>query len=217
MNFQKRVFMNFERLNEIAFKMMGKRKSHMEREIGAAYFHGQRTGKGAVQLRKALVPQDNSMDDILLCAGMFHDMCKGLEPHSNNAAFLCREVLKNELTEAEMEQVCALIAAHDKRHPGTDVNTVWEKILQDADILDHYGSQGVWMSNTYYAYCGQREMAALGEFYFNEWDPQCAHDRKKLNFDLSKELFDEKCAFESSVIERMLKEAEGTLLPLQEK
>lgn len=207
--------MNFDHLNEIAFKMMGKRKSHFEREVGAAYFHGQRTGKSAVQLRKKLVPGDDSMDESLLCAGMFHDMCKGLEPHSDNAAHLCRAVLKEELTAAEMEQVCRLIAAHDKRHPGTDVNTVWEKILQDADILDHYGSQGVWMSTTYYVYHGQREMMALGEYYFSEWDAQCARDRVKLNFDLSKELFDEKCAFERSVIERMLQEGEGKLLPLE--
>lgn len=201
--------MDFARLNEIAFRLMGKRKSHFEREVGAAYFHGQRTGKGAVLLRKKLFPQDGSMDDILLCAGMFHDMCKGLEPHSDNAAFLCRKVLAGELTEAEMDAVCGLIAAHDKRHPGTDENTVWEKLLQDADVLDHYGSQGIWMSNTYYAYHGQREMAALSEFYFSEWDPQCENDRKKLNFDLSKQIFDEKCAFERSVIQRMIKEADG--------
>ena len=204
--------MDFQRLNQIAFRMMGKRKSHFEREVGAAYFHGQRTGKGAVELRKRLFPQDSSMDDILLCAGFFHDMCKGLEPHSDNAAFLCREILKDELTENEMEQVCRLIAAHDKRHPGTEINTVWERLLQDADVMDHYGSQGIWMSTTYYVYHGQREMAALGEFYFNEWDQQWKMDRDKLNFDLSKQIFDEKVAFEGDVIRRMLQEADGNYI-----
>ena len=201
--------MDFERLNEIAFRLMGKRKSHLEREAGAAYFHGQRTGKSAVLLRKKLIPDESGMDDILLCAGMFHDMCKGLEPHADNAAFLCRKVLADELTAEEMDAVCQLIHNHDKRHPGTEINTVWERILQDADVLDHYGSQGLWMSNTYYAYCGQREMAALGEFYFSEWEPQCQADRAKLNFDLSRQIFDEKTAFEGSVIRRMLREAEG--------
>lgn len=201
--------MDLQRLNEIAFRQMGKRKSHYEREVGAAYFHGQRTGKGAVALRKRLFPEDNSMDDILLCAGMFHDMCKGLEPHADNAAFLCRKILKDELTEAEMEQVCRLIYCHDKRHPGTEENSIWERLLQDADVLDHYGSQGIWMSNTFYVYHGQREMAALGEFYFDEWDKQCQMDRMKLNFDLSKQIFDEKVAFEASVIRRMLQEADG--------
>ena len=201
--------MDFQRLNEIAFRLMGKRKSHYEREVGAAYFHGQRTGKGAVALRKRLFPEDNSMDDILLCAGLFHDMCKGLEPHADNAAFLCRKVLAEELTETEMEKVCRLIYCHDKRHPGTEENSIWERLLQDADVLDHYGSQGIWMSNTYYVYHGQREMAALGEFYFDEWDKQCQMDRVKLNFDLSKQIFDEKVAFEASVIRRMLQEADG--------
>ncbi|MBR6809606.1 MAG: HD domain-containing protein [Clostridia bacterium] len=201
--------MDFQKLDRIAFRLMGKRKSHLEREVGAAYFHGKRTGKSAVELRKRLFPEEDGMDDILLCAGMFHDMCKGLEPHADNAAFLCRKVLAEELTEKEMDAVCQLIHNHDKRHPGTEVNTVWERLLQDADVLDHYGSQGIWMSNTYYAYCGQREMAALSEFYFKEWEPQCEMDRKKLNFDLSKQIFDEKIAFEGHVIRRMLKEAEG--------
>ncbi len=204
--------MDFQRLNQIAFRMMGKRKSHFEREVGAAYFHGQRTGKGAVELRKRLFPQDSSMDDILLCAGFFHDMCKGLEPHSDNAAFLCRKILKDELTETEMEQVCRLIYCHDKRHPGTEENSIWERLLQDADVLDHYGSQGIWLSNTYYVYHGQREMAALGEFYFNEWDQQWKMDRDKLNFDLSKQIFDEKVAFEGDVIRRMLQEADGNYI-----
>ena len=201
--------MDFTKLNEIAFRMMGKRKSHFEREVGAAYFHGLRTGKGAVALRKMLFPADSSMDDILLCAGMFHDMCKGLEPHSDNAAFLCRKVLAEELTADELDKVCSLIHAHDKRHPGTEINTVWERLLQDADVLDHYGSQGLWMSISYYAYHDQREMAVLGEFYFSEWDPQCRADRAKLNFDVSKQLFDEKVAFEAGVIRRMLREADG--------
>lgn len=201
--------MDFQKLDRIAFRLMGKRKSHLEREVGAAYFHGKRTGKSALLLRQKLVPEDSSMDDVLRCAGMFHDMCKGLEPHADNAAFLCRKVLAGEMTEAEMDMVCQLIYNHDKRHPGTEVNTVWERILQDADVLDHYGSQGLWMSNTYYAYCGQREMAALSEFYFSEWDPQCRADRAKLNFDLSRQIFDEKIAFERSVIQRMIREADG--------
>lgn len=36
--------MDFQRLDEIAAKLMKKRKSHVEREIGAVYFHGKRVG-----------------------------------------------------------------------------------------------------------------------------------------------------------------------------
>ncbi len=201
--------MDFDKLDKIAFRMMGKRKSHYEREVGAAYFHGKRTGRGAIALRKQLFPGEGDMDDVLRCAGMFHDVCKGLEPHAENAAILCREVLKEELTGKELDMVCRLIEVHDKRHPGTDENSRWEQLLQDADILDHYGSQGIWMSVTYYVYHGQREMEALGEFYFDEWEDQWKKDRRKLNFDLSKQIFDEKRIFEENVIRRMLKEAEG--------
>lgn len=201
--------MDFERLDRIAFEKIGKRKSHLEREIGACYYHGVRVAQGVVELRKKIFPNDSSHDEILRCAGLFHDVAKGIEPHPGYGAIIVRELLKNVLTEEELVAVADLIAVHDDRAPESDLHDKWIRLLQDADLLDHYGVQGVWLSFTYQAYTGQQQMMPLIDFYDGEWTESIAKSRQKLNYDISKEIFDEKAAFEYSVIERMKREGKG--------
>lgn len=201
--------MDFERLDRIAFEKIGKRKSHLEREIGACYYHGVRVAQGVVELRKKIFPNDSSHDEILRCAGLFHDVAKGIEPHPGYGAIIVRELLKNVLTEEELVAVADLIAVHDDRAPESDLHDKWIRLLQDADLLDHYGVQGVWLSFTYQAYTGQQQMMPLIDFYDGEWTESIAKSRQKLNYDISKEIFDEKAAFEYSVIERMKHEGKG--------
>lgn len=200
--------MDFDALNKLAFKYMGKKKSHQEREIGAAYYHGKRVANGVIELRKKLF-DDDSMDDALRCAGMFHDIGKGIEPHTHTGAVLVRDLLKDQMSETELEQVCRLIEAHNDRNPQTDAHSWDEKLLQDADLLDHYGSQGIWMSVSYYAYTTQQEMNQVPAFYMTEWQEQMAKHRKLLNFDLSKQIFDDKVSFEMKIANRMEIEKDG--------
>lgn len=200
--------MDFEKLDQLAFKYMGRRKSHKEREMGAAYFHGRRVANGAIELRKML-SGDDSRDDIIRCAGMFHDIGKGIEPHSHSGAILVRDLLKDEMTEEELNQVCRLIETHCDRRPGTDAHTWDEKILQDADLLDHYGSQGIWLSINYFAYTTQQEMDQVPDFYGKEWPEQTKVHRELLNFDIAKKIFDDKVAFERLVADRMMLEKDG--------
>lgn len=201
--------MDFERLDSLAQKYMLRRKTHIEREIGDVYFHGKRVAKSALLLRERIFPENRQWDDILYCAGMFHDIGKGIEPHNHSGAVLVRDLLKDELTAFEMDSVCAIIEAHNDRRPGTDVHTEWEKLIQDADLLDHYGTQGIWLSCNYYAYMGQKEMNQIPEFYFSEWKEQVKSHREYLNYAVSKEIFDEKVRFEWSVVERMELEGKG--------
>lgn len=203
--------MDFERLDKLAFHYMGKKKSHREREIGAAYYHGKRVAGGVIALRKRLF-DDDAMDDILRCAGMFHDIGKGIEPHSHTGAVLVRELLKEEMPESELEQVCRLIEAHGDRRMRMGTHTWDELLLQDADLLDHYGSQGIWMSVSYYAYTTQQGMDQVPAFYQTEWPSQIAEHRKLLHYDVSKAIFDDKIAFEKSVVARMAVEQNGIYL-----
>ena len=70
--------MDFEQLDELARKLMKKRKSHVEREIGSIYYHGRRVSRLVLELRRLIVPDDDSMDDVLRLAGLFHDVGKGI-------------------------------------------------------------------------------------------------------------------------------------------
>lgn len=196
--------MNFDELDKLAFEYMGKKKSHKERETGAAYYHGKRVATGVIELRRKLF-DDDSMDDILRCAGMFHDVGKGIEPHSRTGAVLVRDLLKDEMSETELGHVCRLISNHCDRTPQHSWD---EKLLQDADLLDHYGAQGIWMSISYYAYM-QQEMDRVPAFYMGEWKKQIVEHRKLLHFDLSKKIFDEKTTFEKKIADRMEIEKNG--------
>lgn len=200
--------MNFDTLDKLAFKYMGRKKSHLEREIGAAYYHGKRVANGVIELRKKLF-DDDSMDDVLRCAGMFHDIGKGIEPHSHTGAILVRDLLKNEMTESEINQVCRLISTHCDRQPQTGVHSWDEMLLQDADLLDHYGSQGIWMSISYYAYTTQQEMNQVPAFYKNDWQDQISKHRELLNYDASQKIFDDKVSFEMKIADRMQIEQNG--------
>lgn len=206
--------MDFERLEALAEKAMGHRKSHREREIGHVYFHGKRVANSVLLLREKLFPGDSSHDETLRCAGLFHDLGKGIEPHDRTGALLARELLREELTALELEEVCGLILAHDNRRPGSDVHSPWEKLLQDADLLDHFGTQGVWLSFTYYAYMGQKGMGELPGFYETEWEEAVSRNRAALNFEISREIYDEKIEYERSVIRRLKRENEGRFVSL---
>ena len=200
--------MDFERLDELARKYMLDRKTHRAREIGAAYFHGARVGRSAARLR-AMVTEDGSWDERLKCAGLFHDIGKGFPHHARIGALLLKEILKEEMPREDLEAVCRLVECHQDRGPGAGERTVWEKILQDADLLDHYGAQGLWMSCTYYAYEGQKGMHEAAQFYESEYPGQIKKHRKLLNFPASRKIFDEKTAFELAVAKRMRIEGQG--------
>lgn len=204
--------MDFERLDSLAKKYMIKRKTHMEREIGDVYFHGKRVARSAVLLRERIFPGNADWDGILYCSGMFHDIGKGIEPHGHSGAVLVRDLLKEELTAIELDSVCTIIEAHNDRRPGTEIHTDMEKLIQDADLLDHYGSQGIWMSCNYYAYMGQQEMQQMPVFYFSEWEEQVKKQREYLNFDVSKAIFDEKVRYEWSAVKRMETEGKGEFI-----
>lgn len=204
--------MDFVRLDALAKQYMGHRKSHLEREIGHVYFHGKRVAKSVVLLREKLFPEDGSHDDILRCAGLFHDLGKGIEPHDRTGTALARELLREELTASELEEVCGLILAHNDRTPKGGSHSCWVQLLQDADLLDHFGSQGVWLSFIFYAYAGQKGIEDLIQFYDAEWERPIPHYRSSLNFDLSRSIFDEKIAYERSVIRRLRLESDGSFL-----
>ena len=199
--------MNLDRLGELAKKYMKDRKSHRERVTGAIYYHGLRVSRGVIELRKRLT-EDGGWDDRLRAAALFHDVGKGFPRHAHIGAALARELLKDEMTARELEDVCGLIAAHQDRRPGSGEYTFWQKLLQDADLLDHYGAQGLWLG-CYYSACHDDEMMELVKFYEGEWQKQIAEHRALLNFEPSRQIFDEKAEFEMSVVRRMKLEGKG--------
>lgn len=200
--------MNFERLNEIAAHLMIDRQSHKERETGSVYFHGQRASKGVLSLRKAVLPGDSSHDDILRAAAIFHDVGKGLEPHNVYGALITREALKDEVLPEELEEIARIIEAHCDRKPGTDTHDLWCKLMQDADLLDHFGAQDIW-NIVYYSAYEKTGLDAAVQYFQEHWESFMQEHRGLLNFDLSIAIYDEKMRYERQFAERLYVEAQG--------
>ena len=200
--------MNFEKLDAVAQKLMKKRKAHPEREAGSIYDHGKRVAKLVITLRRAVVPEDNSMDDILRLAGMFHDIGKGIEPHAVFGAPLMKQAVMGLVRYEEAEEAARLILAHCDRRPDEPVHDVWARLLQDADLLDHIGTYNIWMDIQYYAHVGGG-VEAEAEFLKENAQRYAKHYRKQLNFDITKRIYDDRIGFYLEYAKRFQAEAKG--------
>ena len=155
------------------------------------------------------VTEDASHDEILRAAAIFHDIGKGIEPHAQSSAALVRGLLREEIAPQALAEIARLIAAHCDRRPREDAHDVWARLLQDADLLDHFGSYGIWMLSMNAANLSHGSIEALNEFYQNQYDEYIRKNRALLNFAQSLAVFDEKDAFVRKFASRLRVESAG--------
>ncbi len=137
--------MDIDRIANLAFEIMKDRKAQPDREVGYIFYHGKRVGKLAVKLRERLLPNDASYDEYLFAAGLFHDVGKGFNPHAEYGAYLVRNILKEYCSEEEISKIADLIYYHQGPRKEESLSE-YIKILQDADILDRFGTMQVWLN-----------------------------------------------------------------------
>lgn len=207
--------MDLDKIKRLATDLLKNRKAHIEREKGGILYHGQRTAELVLKLRKVLLPDDSSHDDILQVAAWFHDCGKGIEPHANYGAVIAREALKDYVSSHELEQICSLIRLHQDRDPGSNTHDDYTKLLQDADHLDHFGIYEVWMGIQYYAHT-EGTIQEMLDFYNMNHESHTKKHRALLNYELSKRIFDDKVSFENDYIARLNDEGQGKIHNLKE-
>lgn len=203
--------MDLQLIKQRAFENLGKRKAHHHRETGFIYYHGARVANLVINLRKLVVPEDSSKDVILQAAAYFHDVAKGIEPHSKYGALLVREMLQDLCTEGEVEQISGLIQCHAARKKRKYNN--YEMLLQDADLLDHFGTIELWMNFNYYA-IEDEDMNSSIDYYNTEFKDMALINRSLLNFEVSERIFDEKLEFVYDFVKRMEIENKGDIVAL---
>lgn len=206
--------MDLEKLKCLAYKHMGNRKAHNYRERGYIYYHGQRTANLAVELRTQILPTDDSNDEIIMAAAFFHDIAKGIEPHSIYGAIIVKEILAQYCQAKELDLIVEMIRWHQFRDKTKDYSD-YIKILQDADTLDHFGVLEIWTNFLYYAY-QEGNIKDSVEFYQKQFDDLVGKIRKGLNYNVSLEIFDEKIHFIKNFVKRMEIEAQGRICPLSD-
>ena len=202
-------------LQALAEQLLKPRKAHIDREKGGIYYHGQRVANTALLLRRAILPEDGAYDGVLTVAAWFHDIGKNIEPHARYGALLAREALREHCSAGELDEICEMISLHCDRRPGDNGYAPAVRLLQDADMVDHFGSYVLWMDIWHSA---SREGTWQELAFFDEarWDAFCARHRALLNYPLSGNIFDEKAAFVNAVYARMRVECVGGIAGLDD-
>lgn len=201
--------MDINVLKEIAYKLMGNRKAQLEREKGFIFYHGLRVSKLSLNLRKVILKEDSSHDDIITVASLFHDVAKGIEPHGKNGAVLVKDILRDYCSEDEINEIADIIYYHSLRKKNNDYSE-YIKIVQDSDMLDHFGSMDVWLSFQHCAYKDEPIQKALA-FFNNEYNAEVQKCRALLNYDVSCEIFDNRVSFTNLFVDRLRREEEGEI------
>ncbi|MDF2840232.1 MAG: hypothetical protein K0Q99_1004 [Clostridia bacterium] len=204
--------MDLELIKQRAFENLGKRKAHTHRETGFIYYHGARVANLVINLRKLVLPEDRSMDEILQAAAYFHDIAKGIEPHSKYGAVLVKEILQDLCTAEELEQIAELISCH--AHRKIRKYNSYEMLLQDADLLDHFGTIELWMNFCYSAIDDKNIDFSL-YYYDTEFKQIADKNRSLLNFGVSEKIFDEKLQFVHDFVKRMKIENIGDIVDFE--
>jgi hypothetical protein len=201
--------MNLPAIRAAAEHLMLDRYQHPDRGLGDAYHHCVRVAKLTVTLRKLILPDDDSHDDILTAAGLCHDLAKGMPEHARYGAALAREALAGLCTAGELDEVCGIINLHADR--GHSEYSNWVKLHQDADHIDHLGTYFIWFTFAHRAWRHEGDIAEIAR-----WQVQKQYKNREpwldeLNFEISREIGAEKFDFQTAFFERMRAEANGDI------
>lgn len=209
--------MNMTRIEELASELLMNKKSHPWKEIGNKYHHGIRTAKIALALRRLMFPEDNSHDEILTAAALFHDVAnseEGYKDHGKAGAIQVRGLLADFCSEAELNEICHIIEVHDdrkseRRHGYSN----WVKLHQDADYLDHAGTYDIWM-NCIQGSVWDQTAAEAAEYMANKRIEELSNAHKLINYAVSHKILDEKIEYQRQFAVRFSAEMAGEIIDL---
>ena len=199
--------MDLVKIKQILFDEMYE-KVQWTGEKSGKYYHGERVAKLALTLKKYILPDDNSHDDIIAAAGWFHDVMNGEENHTLAGAERTKILLAEHCSEWEMQEIYDIIYRHDERIADRNSFSVYAKIQQDADFLDHLGTYDIWTRFLRVS----RNRATIVEAIdgMKEWQQELDTKYEDvLNFDISKRIYREKTEFHRYFTERFSVEGTG--------
>jgi HD superfamily phosphodiesterase len=200
---------NREKLIEIGREAMAGRAVHAGREAGFTFHHGRRVGGVAVSLWERLGRPSEVDPDIVYAAGLFHDLGKGEPVHNEAGAEEVRRLLAEVCEPHEVSEIALLVARHTER--GREGLSLAARIVQDADVLDHFGGQLIWKLFVYSARHDRSPWAALQYYWCDEHQDWIDGARAGLNLDVSREAFESRRRVETAFLERFRAELDGAL------
>ena len=202
--------MNRKKCIQIARSAMAGRKAHPQRERGYTFHHGLRTARMALALHEQISKPLEVSEPLLFVAALFHDVGKGYEPHNRSGAVTIKRLLDGQLGRDELKAAGRIIREHNIRKKNRRCWTA-SKIVQDADLLDHFGAHGVWLCLYNSATHARSDEQTLNFHNGPEYQAYLAKSRKALNFQVSRLAFDGRVAIERQLMDRLAAEANGKL------
>lgn len=185
--------MDLVEIKQIMFDEMYN-KIHWNGEKSGKYYHGERVAKLALRLKTYIQPDDGEYDNIITVAGWFHDVMNGTEEHALAGAERTKLLLAEHCSEWEMCEIYNIIYKHDDRHSDRNGFSVYAKIQQDADFIDHFGSYDILLK----FFCAARDGRTVVEEIKNmreQYESLYTTFEKELNYDISKKIYRERIEF----------------------
>jgi len=172
-------------------------------EPGYRLNHGKRVEALCMQIVEA--EQLDVNRECLAIGARLHDIGKGddkFEPHGSRGARWVRERFADLMPADALEQVAEIVAHHYERpkskwYTGKE-KPIWNTeilVVQDADVLDHFGMSGIWISLRWSAHHGRSPTETKENWFDSErkinWRIEA---RKSLNFDTSRHMLEARIA-----------------------
>jgi uncharacterized protein len=177
-------------------------------EKSGKYYHGERVAELVLKLKRYIMPDDGGHDDILKVAAWFHDVTNGRENHALTGAERTKILLAEHCSEDEIKKIYEIIYKHDDRTSDRNEFSVYAKIQQDADWLDHFGTYDIWQAFIMSVKDGNNIIEQIEDM--KKWQIEIETKYESLlNFDISKKVYKEKAKFRRNFLERFEVEAMG--------
>lgn len=163
-------------------------------EPGYRYYHGLRVARLAVELAQAM--QLRIDPDVLFVGGFLHDVGKAGyngPDHGPRGAELIRAEIAHLFSADELDGVTAIVANHYMRpnshhFAGRERPVLAAEVLlvQDADLIDHFGSNGIWLAFHWSAHHGRNQQESL-DFYHGQDVSWRREALESVNYELSRD------------------------------
>lgn len=193
-------------------------------EPGYRWYHGLRTANLACHLAKAM--QLNVSMDALYIGGLLHDVgkagYKGDKPHGLRGAELIEQEIGHLFSEEQLRQVMEIVARHYQRpkskywsHKSIPSLTTEILLVQDADILDHVGVNGIWINFSHSSAAKKNQEDTICQFYQRgaRWHEDML---RILNYPLSMQEMEYRLALTHRIFAQWRREEQGRLTCEQE-
>ena len=117
--------MELEKIKQVAEERLKNSRSHVWKELGNKYYHGERVARLALELRRRVIPGDNSHDDILTAAAWLHDIANGLSSdHAAEGARLVRGLIPDFCTPQELDAMAQRLSVAVMLNEGAVYNKI---------------------------------------------------------------------------------------------